>query len=264
MAQAKKVLSRYAQKKENKERLANALHVLQSLEDNIKAITKTGTQLVEIVKNANEQLGQNDAEQLYSKLPDLLDNVRGTYSSFTELCREASVLSQTQFMEEVRKTDSKTYGVISFIGKFYHDGKLDIRDLPMFISLYGPHGKEAKQYQKQTDEKLTEIQPVLSKVERLSKKLPPPVIRGTQSRLRRSLLQLAKQKESIEKIDDGIVDQLLSQSPEWMQSLNKIIQEARIGFNEQLKRKGFRISSVKRDTNLSIWPRRHERQTENG
>lgn len=229
---------------------------MDKLEHDLLEGAKLGIEVSQLIENSKEEPTVNDAEQLYSKIPNILENVKEIHSSFFELCREASVISKSAFIEEVRKTDPQSYDVLSFIGKCYHDGKISIQDLPMLISLYGPHGRGSRKIRKKTDEKLDEFRPVLEKVDRISKKLPPPMIRTTRNRLLRSLNALAKQKDSIEKLDDETVDQLLEQSPDWMRSMNKVVERARINFQEQMKRKGFRIPSKKSVSNLNEWPPR--------
>lgn len=195
----------------------------------------------ELIRDAKEEPTVTDAQKLYAKLPEILDMVNHIHSSFYELCREANVISKLGFMEEVRQTDSRTYDIINFLASFYHEGKLNLRDLPMFIAIFGPKRKQSKKIGNIALEKLAEAKPILVKADRISKKLTPPIIRLTQRRLIRSLEALAQRKDMFEKLDDQAVDQLLSESPDWMKPLNEIVEQARMNFQKQMAQRGFRI-----------------------
>jgi hypothetical protein len=145
IGQTKKVLGKLAQKRENREKIGEALHALDKLEKCLFRGPELGLDVSDLIEKASEEPTVNDAEQLYSRIPDILESISNIYSAFFELCREANVISGLQFIQEIRKTDPESYDVVTFFGKCYHEGKVDIRDLPILISLYRPRGRQAKQ-----------------------------------------------------------------------------------------------------------------------
>jgi hypothetical protein len=160
---AKKALTKLSEKRENKERLASALLALETLERELQQLMKLGQEVSEIIQAAKEEPTITDAQKLYAKLPEILDMINEIHSSFYELCREANVISKLAFMDEVQRTDRRAHDVISFLGRFYCNGKINLRDLPMFISFFGPQRNQSKKIKKIATEKLAEIRPVLER-----------------------------------------------------------------------------------------------------
>ena len=241
----KEALNKQTKKEENKERLADALHILDDLQAHIRKLTENGNAITELVRKSKDVPTQNDAEQLYSKMADIFDNVQVIYSSFRELTREANTISKFEFLERVKQSDPVSYEIIAFLAKCYRNGKIDVRDLPILISLYGTRPKETKKITKETNKRLKEYEPLLTKAERISTKLPRPVVRTTKAKLRRSIVSLAKENEYIEKLDESVVDQLMSQSPEWMSSLNALVKETWADFEGMMEQRRFRLHGKK-------------------
>jgi hypothetical protein len=245
LLKAKETLIKQAKKKENRERLSDALRSLDNIENCLKKSKELAISVSEIIRNAQEAPTQNDAEQLYAKVADIFENMARMHSSFRQLCKEAKTISEFDFIEEVKLNDRKSYALIMFFAKCYRKGKVDISELPMFISLYGPKPKANRKHEKVAEDKLAEYAPVLAKTKRIANKLPRPVIRTTMTRLRRSFIDLGDQANYIEKLDDDVATRLQSQSPDWMAPLNELLNDAFADFEKAMEQRGFRAQGKK-------------------
>jgi hypothetical protein len=253
-AKLKEVLTKESQREENRERLRAAIRVLDTLETSLKQGEEIGKSIGKLIEEAKDPPTRNDSERLYSKLADFFDHLRSFHELYIELCRESKVISQFEFIDRLHKTDPEISEMVVFLGKCYDNGKVDVRDLPTFISLYGPRRKNYHKISNLIDEKLKEHDSVLVKTKRIAPKLLLPT-RATQRQLMRSLIALAKQKDTFVKLDNKVADQLLEQSPDWMSSLSELMKDAKERF-ERIISVSRPYAPRKRDSNLNIWPPR--------
>ncbi len=230
-----------AEVQENRERVGNALRVFDKLESLIHEGNRIGKTMIETVDSLAVPLTVNQNETVYQLSAQMFSNVAAIYSALIELAREAKVISKLSFMKRLAESDPQSAEIVSFFADNYNNGKLNLKDLPIFISLYGPSGKDARRGKEYASNEVDKSKPLISKAKKIGQNLYRPRLRITISSIRKSLINLAEQSARIEQLDDDTINQMFVQSPDWLKPLIDLSSEAKDELDKAFsKQPGFR------------------------
>ncbi|MDG6900146.1 MAG: hypothetical protein JRM88_06250 [Nitrososphaerota archaeon] len=215
-------LRRKQRKKEIAEQVHRALNAIDSLAKAQKALSDSGSRLVKLIDETPVPVPVGMADHLYDEYAVWMVSLSADLLSLVNLASQARNLSKYEtLMHDLKIVDKPVYELVMMLSRSYEDGKLDLREFPTFLALYGPHvdDGEARAYIEK------EVTPRVAKIKRLMGRLPPPFRRRLPS-LKKAALELAGSQKSIAHLEETQLKALTDALPGWMSELAMMLSDA--------------------------------------
>ncbi len=213
------LIKRLAVRTDARERLgAILLPLLEDVEKSMEGLHNNGRKLAEILKRIQMPLGRRDATELSLAWADTVDFAVKVVEQVNRLARETGKLVAFEtFTERLKTADPAVYELVKLLDRGYKDGVLDVKEVPTFVKLYGPKGRQARKLKKAAGKAVDEATPLVNKAKavRIGKRLP----RDVQSRLLKSFRRLKTISRLVRKVDAETAERMNEVAPDWAQPL---------------------------------------------